>query len=499
MKKHSFIILLTTLLLLAACQPTPESPVVVGKDQTGMIEKAMTEIPQEQRAMTVKERLGVPERLTYSYHKGFLTIDLDAEVIVPDGELPVLRAFPENFDQKTVTAFWNVLVGDVPMTVVVTEEETKEEILQRINWLMKILDGNPENYGYKDRADLEQRIAALWERYRTAPEANSGVRSDGTLQQQTKRNDKGQALWSRTSLYTESLETGYQFRVVNNSDNKTSVKVPSYDELGNEIGYVMTEVVKSAKLTFIKSREPQAPCYVWDQKLNIDDPRPDEADANLTIAPKEALSFAETLLADAGVSDEYEARHVFLIKNYEGTVFAYRVVCEHRYRGIPVLMTGNLQEGDIDLFEEDAEYAQRWDYEELYIDVNDGGVYCVQFQSPLAIGDVVVEASYLMPFRKIRQIMNKMFPILYENETKDYLGTNTDWMYEKKIDRVELGLWRIREKDSIERGLLVPAWVFYAQTKHAQLPLMEEYGAAESYEAVLIINAIDGSIIQRGH
>ncbi|MBR3129281.1 MAG: hypothetical protein IKF65_02005, partial [Clostridia bacterium] len=145
--------------------------------------------------------------------------------------------------------------------------------------------------------------------------------------------------------------------------------------------------------------------------------------------------------------------------------------------------------------EEDAEYAERWDYEELYIDVNDGGVYCVQFRSPLAVGDVVVEESNLLPFKKIQQVMKKMFPIRYENETKDYLGTNTDWMFEKKIDRVELGLWRIREKDSIERGLLVPVWVFYAQTKHAQLPLLEEYGATETYQAVLIINAVDGSII----
>ena len=32
MKKHIFIILLAALMLLCACQPTPESPIVVGKD-----------------------------------------------------------------------------------------------------------------------------------------------------------------------------------------------------------------------------------------------------------------------------------------------------------------------------------------------------------------------------------------------------------------------------------------------------------------------------------
>ncbi|MBR0436811.1 MAG: hypothetical protein IJK12_06185 [Clostridia bacterium] len=494
MKRRTILILFAALLLLAACQPTPEEPVVVGKDQTGMIEKAKAEIPPEQRALSVRERLGVPERLTYSYRKGFLSIDVDAEVIVPDGELPIVRAFPENFDQNTVTAFWNALVGDVPMTVVV-QEETKETILERINWLMQIAEGNPENYGYKDRADVERRIAALWERYREAPEANSGVRSDGTLQKQTQVNDKGQVLWSRTLLYAESAETGYRFSVFNNRDNKMPVTVPLYDELGNETGTATTEVKNSAQLIFIKNNEPQAPCYVWDRKLGVDDPRPETVDNSLTIAPKEAMAFAEQLLIDTGAADDYAARHVFLIRNYEGTVYAYRIVCEHVCRDIPILMTGNLKEGRFDTDEEDAEYAERWDYEELYIDVNDGGVYCVQFRSPLAVGDVVVEESNLLPFKKIQQVMKKMFPIRYENETKDYLGTNTDWMFEKKIDRVELGLWRIREKDSIERGLLVPVWVFYAQTKHAQLPLLEEYGATETYRAVLIINAVDGSII----
>jgi hypothetical protein len=492
MKKRFAVLLLA--ILICACQPTPDSPVVVGKDQTGMIEQAKETIPSEQRALTIRERLGASERLTYAYHNGFLSINVDAEVIVPEGELPVVRVFPENFNQETVTGFWNALIGDVPMYTVV-QEETKEEILEKINQLMQILEGDPENYGYRDRADVEQRIAALQERYRTAPDADSGIRSDGTLQRQAKVDEKGRELWSRTSLYTKSTETGYEFRVANNSSNEASVRVPVYDELGNEAGYTITEVVRNASLTFIKGRELQASCFVWDQKLNADDPLPKKADANLTIAPQQAISAASRLLADAGVSDKYAARHIFLIKNSDGTVFAYRVVCDRIAKGVPVLMTGNLHEGEIDLNEENTEWSARWEYEKLWIDVNDGGVYCVQFGSPLAIVDTITEESNLLPFDKIREIMEKMFPILYESETKDYYGSGIDELHEKRIDRVELGLWRIREQNSIERGLLVPVWVFYANTRDWQLPDFDMDTINETYRAVLIINAIDGSII----
>ena len=50
-----------------------------------------------------------------------------------------------------------------------------------------------------------------------------------------------------------------------------------------------------------------------------------------------------------------------------------------------------------------------------------------------------------------------------------------------KIERVELGLMRILEANSLDTGVVVPAWDFYDQ----------------SGETYLTINAIDGSIIDR--
>lgn len=115
MKHNKLICLLLSALCLLACVPTPDEPIVVGKDQTEMLETASKPIMGDDAALSLAERLGAPARYTYAYQKGTLTIDADAEIVVPDGELPIVRVFPKDFDQATVTRLWNVLVGDVPM------------------------------------------------------------------------------------------------------------------------------------------------------------------------------------------------------------------------------------------------------------------------------------------------------------------------------------------------------------------------------------------------
>ena len=77
MNRRAFFILMASLLLLAACVPTPDEAIVIGKDQSGMIDKATETIPPQMQTLSLRERLDVPDRLTYSYQKGDLTIDAE--------------------------------------------------------------------------------------------------------------------------------------------------------------------------------------------------------------------------------------------------------------------------------------------------------------------------------------------------------------------------------------------------------------------------------------
>ena len=456
-----------------------------------MIEQAKKPITEEQRDLSIHDRLGVPDRLTYSYHKGNLTIIADAEIIVPDGELPIVRVFPSDFDQATVTDLWNVLIGDMPMTAVIYER-TKAEIAESIEWLMTEIDnGDVTKHGFASEEEAKQALKALQKQYKEAPDIATGDPVDGTLLKGTALDDNGRELASHTYLYAESKETGYRFRVSNNWNNKEIIVGKSYDEFGREVGTATRTVERSAGFTFIKNNEPQASCYVWGSELRFDDPRPEQMRGTVTITPQQAKTFADAFLDAAKLSDTYHAQRIFVITDYDAAKSAYRVVCTSTVNGVPALMTGNTHESRF-TSDDDEEYAESWDYEGLWIDVNNGGVYCIQYHAPLAIGVVITEQSNLLPFSEIQKIMKKMLPVMYETEAKNYNGEDMELTYEKHINRVELGLWRVREQNSIERGLLIPVWAFYANTAEHD----KETGYTnETYLPILLINAIDGSII----
>ena len=70
------------------------------------------------------------------------------------------------------------------------------------------------------------------------------------------------------------------------------------------------------------------------------------------------------------------------------------------------------------------------------------------------------------------------------------------------VTGVQLGLFRIREKNNMESGFLVPAWYFTGVFHYSAAAAAQRSGFQEPdnewYDArnpLLIINAIDGSII----
>ena len=65
------------------------------------------------------------------------------------------------------------------------------------------------------------------------------------------------------------------------------------------------------------------------------------------------------------------------------------------------------------------------------------------------------------------------------------------------MDDVQLGLFRIREKNDMEHGLLVPCWMFRGKLLFDPDRVTQGYPRGIDYDMfpLMIINAIDGSII----
>ena len=120
--KKLFVLLLTALLLLAACQPTPAEEVVVNKAE-GRLEELIVAEPEASPApeRTVRERVGAPETVTEDLsghvYGGQLTIHIDGPVVVPEvTRVPVYTVRFRAFDPQEKEALTKRLLGTAPIT-----------------------------------------------------------------------------------------------------------------------------------------------------------------------------------------------------------------------------------------------------------------------------------------------------------------------------------------------------------------------------------------------
>lgn len=84
-----------------------------------------------------------------------------------------------------------------------------------------------------------------------------------------------------------------------------------------------------------------------------------------------------------------------------------------------------------------------------------------------------------------------MFQIIYCDKTS--IGGDLVEEIAYTLTEVRLSLRRIAEQNSVESGLIVPVWDFYATVRIAAKDGRVAY--QESSDPILTVNAIDGSVI----
>ena len=137
-----------------------------------------------------------------------------------------------------------------------------------------------------------------------------------------------------------------------------------------------------------------------------------------------------------------------------------------------------------------------WTYETLKIVVSKDGLEELFYTSPYEMGKTQVENVKLLDFEEIKQIYTEMMQYKVSNQMdNEYLKD-----YQVNIDRITLGYARIYNPAQDNRsGLLVPVWDFFGNSE------MTLNGEAETHDkssipndSLFTINAIDGTIIDRG-
>ncbi len=104
----------------------------------------------------------------------------------------------------------------------------------------------------------------------------------------------------------------------------------------------------------------------------------------------------------------------------------------------------------------------------------------------------MIEDAALLPFETVMSIFKQMMLTTYE-----YISNDTEIeSISFDISKIDLGLQRIAEQNSIEYGLLVPVWSFYGTEVIQNVDKSVEIeDSIISCDPILVINAIDGTII----
>ena len=518
MKKRVFIILFASLLLLCACQPTPEEPFVIGKDNEAMIEKAKETGARVPIGGDLYDALGAPKTYTISFSDEAkkLRIEGEAKVVLPDADgLPLLYVTADRFSQETVYAFFNRLCGDEQMVEFPTQTP-KDVIAQRIAEKQKELDALLD--AGKTEEDLDVRglrweIESMQKDYQSAPETVELIESDGTLKSVEMTFDgKHRGTVETLSVLSRPFtDDGKRFGARNDASYDDSGSYSYVDENGNTqafnpqsgsmLWYWRTSggAANQTAILDVTEKSISGGTAAFSEPMTIkgwDEPET----VLLSVSPKDAREQAEALLRDCGITD-MRVDSVTLWTNRREIAEQWEDVAEARSScsperqtylvrflrcidGVPVEGYFGSSHVQIDGVDEGSE----WSYETLTVAVDDGGIAAVNWTGPLKVEETVTDHAALLPFSEISAIFQKMLPIKYTN-------INSEVTYVIRLDRVRLCLWRVLDKDSYTRGILAPVWCFYGWVNS------DGYDLTRTDQPLLILNAVDGSVIdpQQGY
>ena len=521
--KKIYALLIIMTIFFAACQPTPDAPIVREKNEEGIIEAIenkdsgnnKTEISQSsfQYSPTWQEEIeGRSDKLS---------VTVSADVVVPNGgNMPIVSIYPIYISEEIAAKMMNVLgQGNAfyPMSKIRTKDDLMTEILELKEWI-----ANPSGDLYTDRDKYpdewqryldgkQNRVEQLQTEYQSAPETieempleavyrSSSSGADMTLVCDDIENQLNEATDKDEKEELEMMLSEMQMVV---DGNNNVFQISGAADIGKD------DVARITITKNIDSPEYNAVSFtgLYDNETIF--PLPFEGAYNqalhknfedvdgLSISYNEALEIARTAIADIGLEDMIfadaqvigKANPMVHVSEWKD---AYRFAFTRRVENVQI--THDIT----DMSYTDALNVV-WKNEYIEICVDDTGIVKFTWVAPAEIKDVLATNVELLPFEEIQNIFRDYIYIkgAYD-EAEDITSRQTT------ISEVKLGLMQVQSTQSDTGYLLVPVWDFYGYDVNtysdgSKLVLDEssQLTIVNHNTSYLTINAIDGSIIDR--
>ncbi len=478
------------LLLLMGCQPTPTVETVPPKDFDALIEKAQTS-PATVQVTLVPEAEEIPATAAvasdrfqmefYGNTEAFHVV-VDAEVVRPEGPLPIVEVNPGDFDDESAQSFFDVLTEGY--TLYTAEElETKASLEKEILEMQQFIDDGLPGYGgpaSKKKDEIKHwknELEKLKQRYLTARD------EPGTPA------TKVQLTWREPAKY--DTQTAGAF-LVQSADRKQTFQVRTNAQGAH--GKRNFDSKQAVVMFYNDAALPENVIRAFYQSDAIQDRDAVPAGSGLSVTPREAQEQAEALVNRLGLTDfaVQDMRLTHAPEEADGLIGVpcclYTVSFVRMVNGIPVIRpTNESSSGD------EAEPRPAWTYETLSMTFHDTDLYGFVYGGPLVPGKTLVEDAQLMSFDAVMERFDQMVRVKYEGMMADP-GWGGIQSMEVRVDQIELSLERIAQPDNINGGLLVPVWSFYGSILCTR-PQDSFNHAYDPTMPFLTLNAVDGTLI----
>lgn len=463
MKKVIALLLIAVMAFGAvACQKTPESPIVVGKDNEKLIEKA---VASSDTPFSAPSRYSADGPLTNP--QGSLTVNVDAAVIVPNSEgLSTARVEKHLFTEAECQTYIAALF-DSQTTYSGDVFETKAYYQQRIlDWQRQLaLETDEQN-----RQEIQGSIAKFQMAMESLPEGDGLVEAPVEFSATLNGvptiflvSDGSDGKYRR--IFIENNSSTNQYRLI------YSIGQNSYADIGS----IWNTAVKS------------------DIKSGTDEYGSPDLLPAPTITQSQAVDAANTLLSLMGVTDYSYKTSALVFGKINGTLQkAYELSYSRVLGNNSFTVTSSPAGGGGAMDDGKGGFIEGWAYESLTFLVNNDGIVSMEWINPYDVSEVITNNTTMMDFNKIMDIFNKMIVV-----TNAHLSDNMSKTI--NVDRIELGLMRVTDPATRSAGLVIPVWDFFGNVTYELESGEQSYSELDDdpLKPVLTINAIDGTLVDR--
>ena len=420
----------------------------------------------------IREQVQAPEHYTCDISEGNITVMADADFVIPEAEgFKSYKVTPRIFNQEDYDVVSQALLDGVPLwsrdyeAMAESHGFIKAELEERIAELKeekasgftKYLDGKPMDY--------DARIAEFEELLKHAPEEP--------------------IIYDVAPVVPDSESVGGNPKGGKGYLNASAtVRGEDYDIWLSNILYPHW----NAAQFHVNVNSERAVGHSYDYVK--------PADINSSLAIETITQNAQQIIAEMGFEDfepaigEYCQKFTYSDGELAEIMYGeprYAIPFERTIEGIPITYT---HEQGLTVDNDEA----CWPQEAFILVFDEMGFTDFQWISPYTVQKVSDDTVFLLPFSEIQNVLEEM---MVKVKAEEYAETDIKVTY--KINEIRLGYMRVHEKGDVSEGTLVPVWDFFG-SESLQYPDDDSVYSNEgiSYESQFTINAMDGTVINRG-